>query len=82
MIEKISLSLKRRILSNLTKKSISSVTAVQDTMNKLVSVNDQINKTAHEIEEIESNFSLIKGELNQRKAKNDLIIEQIKSIEY
>lgn len=46
----------------------------------MVTINDSIDQTTHEIEEIEANFSLIKGELDQRKANNAAIIAQIKSM--
>lgn len=69
---------KRFVLSRLTKKSIASIGSIQAATNKLVTINDNIDQTTHEIEEIEASFSLIKGELNQRKANNAAIIAQIK----
>lgn len=49
-------------------------------VNQLVSINDNIDRTTHEIEEIESSFSLIKGELDTRKQSNAAIINQIKQV--
>lgn len=74
---------KRFVLSRLTKKSIASIGSIQAATNKLVTINDSIDQTTHEIEEIEeieASFSLIKGELDQRKANNAAIIAQIKSM--
>ena len=45
-----------------------------------MSINDNIDRTTHEIEEIESSFSLIKGELDTRKQSNAAIINQIKQV--
>lgn len=71
---------KRFTLDCLTKKSIASIASIQSAINKLVTINDSIDQTTHEIEKIEASFSLIKGELDQRKANNAAIIAQIKSI--
>lgn len=71
---------KRFTLGRLAKKSIASISSIQSATNKLVTINNNIDRTTHEIEEIEASFSLIKGELGQRKANNTAIIAQIKSI--
>lgn len=71
---------KRLTLGRLTKKSIASIESIQSATNKLVTINDSIDQTTREIEEIEASFSLIKGELDQRKTNNAAIIAQIKSI--
>lgn len=71
---------KRLTLGHLTKKSIASIESIQSATNKLVTINDSIDQTTREIEEIEASFSLIKGELDQRKTNNAAIIAQIKSI--
>lgn len=71
---------KRSTLGRLTKKSIASIARIQSATNRLVTINDSIDQTTHEIEEIEENFSLIKKELDQRKINNTAIISQIKSM--
>lgn len=71
---------KRFTLNHLISKSTASITKIQSATNKLVTINDSIDKTTHEIEKIEANFSLIKGELNQRKTSNAAIIAKIKSM--
>ena len=45
-----------------------------------MAINDNIDKTTHEIEKIESSFSLIKGELDTRKQSNAALINQIKQV--
>lgn len=74
------LETKQNALAKLSKESISSITTVQTAVNKLVAINDSIDRTTHEIEEIESSFSLIKGELDTRKQSNAALINQIKQI--
>lgn len=74
------LETKQNALTKLSKKSISSIATVQSAVNKLVAINDNIDKTTHEIEEIESSFSLIKGELDTRKQSNAALINQIKQV--
>ena len=74
------LEVKQKALAKLSKKSISSIATVQSAVNKLVAINDNIDKTTHEIEEIESNFSLIKSELDTRKQSDAALINQIKKV--
>lgn len=74
------LETKQNALAKLSKKSISSIATVQSAVNKLVAINDNIDRTTHEIEEIESSFSLIKGELDTRKQSNAALINQIKQV--
>lgn len=74
------LETKQNALAKLSKKSISSIATVQSAVNRLVAINDNIDKTTHEIEEIESSFSLIKGELDTRKQSNAALINQIKQV--
>lgn len=74
------LEAKKSTLSKLNKKSVESIAQVQTAVNQLIALNDDIDKTAHEIEEIESNFSLIKGELESRKKNNSVLINQIKRV--
>lgn len=74
------LETKQNALTKLSKKSISSIATVQSAVNKLVAINDNIDRTTHEIEEIESSFSLIKGELDTRKQSNAALINQIKQV--
>lgn len=74
------LETKKNALEKLNRKSISSITKVQSAVNKLVSINDNIDKTTHEIEEVESSFSLIKTELDARKKNNATLINQIKQV--
>lgn len=71
---------KQNTLTKLSKKSISSIAKVQSAVNNLISINDNIDRTTHEIEEIESNFSLIKNELDTRKQNNSILINQIKRV--
>lgn len=74
------LEIKQDTLAKLNEKSIASIATVQSAINQLVSINDNIDRTTHEIEEIESSFSLIKGELDTRKQSNAAIINQIKQV--
>lgn len=74
------LEIKQDTLAKLNEKSIASIATVQSAVNQLVSINDNIDRTTHEIEEIESSFSLIKGELDTRKQSNAAIINQIKQV--
>ena len=74
------LEIKQDTLVKLNEKSIASIATVQSAVNQLVSINDNIDRTTHEIEEIESSFSLIKGELDTRKQSNAAIINQIKQV--
>ena len=74
------LEIKQDTLAKLNEKSIASIATVQSAVNQLVSINDNIDRTTHEIEEIESSFSLIKGELDTRKQSNAAIIKQIKQV--
>lgn len=71
------LETKQNALTKLSKKSISSIATVQSAVNKLVAINDNIDRTTHEIE---SSFSLIKGELDTRKQSNAALINQIKQV--
>lgn len=71
---------KQNALTKLSKKSIASIATVQSAVNRLVAINDNIDRTTHEIEEIESSFSLIKGELDTRKQSNAALINQIKQV--
>lgn len=74
------LETKQNALTRLNKKSIASIATVQSSVNQLVAINDNIDKTTHEIEKIESSFSLIKGELDTRKQNNAVLINQIKQV--
>lgn len=74
------LEIKQDTLAKLNEKSIASIATVQSAVNQLVSINDNIDRTTHEIEEIESSFSLIKGELDTRKQSNAALINQIKQV--
>ena len=74
------LETKQDTLAKLNEKSIASIATVQSAVNQLVAINDNIDRTTHEIEEIESSFSLIKGELDTRKQSNAAIINQIKQV--
>lgn len=74
------LETKQNALTKLSEKSISSIATVQSAVNRLVAINDDIDRTTHEIEEIESSFSLIKGELDTRKQSNAALINQIKQV--
>lgn len=77
---KNTLKAKQRILSKLNKKSIASIATVQASVNSLININDKIDQTTHEIDEIESNFALIKGELDTRKNNNTVLINQIQQV--
>lgn len=74
------LETKQDALAKLNEKSIASIATVQSAVNQLVAINDNIDRTTHEIEEIESSFSLIKGELDTRKQSNAALINQIKQV--
>ncbi len=80
IFKNLSTGSKRFTLGRLTKKSIASIASIQSAANRLGAINNSIDRTTHEIEEIEASFSLIKGELGQRKTNNATIIAQIKSI--
>lgn len=74
------LEAKKETLTQLNADSISSIATMQNAVNNLATINTDIDKTKQEIEKIESDFTLIKGELDTRRANNAVIIDHIKKI--
>lgn len=71
---------KKEILQSLQSESTNAIDMVTTTINRLSSINEQIDVTITEIEEAKSQLQNTKDDLNKTKSHNAKIIDKFKAL--